>query len=436
MNLMKIMDKVNDLTINRMSIGMKIAYSFFVVDSLLLMVGYIALNSDSISAYIDPEKAIIVFMIFAIFSSILMCAGLSRSMMKPLKEFGNAANRISQGDLTAEVAISSKDELGQLAEYFRKMTSNLKQITGKVEEVSTRVANTAQELSESSQEMKASSDQISNNTRGIAEGSIEESEKIENINKTVNEMSTIMQQIALGSERTAQATKNSNDTAKELRKKSNELRDKITDIQDSVNKSAIVIKNLDNNSEKIGEIVGVITNIADQTNLLALNAAIEAARAGDHGRGFAVVANEVRKLAEDSRISANKITELIKEIQKETKKAVENMDNGTKTVIEGKMTIDATVSSIDTIVEASENAANMFGEIIEISKMQAASMENVKVSVEDISNVARNSSDATAKAASKVQEQGTSISMLTDIALKLTQLSVELQNEIALFKKN
>src|SRR5659263_201899 len=106
-----------------------------------------------------------------------------------------------------------------------------------------------------------------------------------------------------------------NNTAKELLQKSNDLMNKIKDIQNSVNKSALVIKNLDSNSEKIGEIVGVITNIADQTNLLALNAAIEAARAGEHGRGFAVVANEVKKLAEESRISANKITELIKDIQ-------------------------------------------------------------------------------------------------------------------------
>lgn len=283
--------------------------------------------------------------------------------------------------------------------------------------------------------MKSSIERISNNTQGIAEGSNRQSIKIENINNNINEMSLIMQQVTVGSERTALATNDSNNKAKELRQKSDDLMNMIKEVQDSVNKSALVIKDLDSNSEKIDEIVGVITNIADQTNLLALNAAIEAARAGEHGRGFAVVADEVRKLAEESRKSASKITELIREIHLETKKGVLNMEQGAHTVIKGTKTIDSTVSLIDNIVEASENAANMFGEIIEIAKLQATSMENVKSSVEEISLVAKKSNGATVEAAAQVQEQASSMSTLTDIARELSDLSVELRDEIALFKQ-
>ena len=376
-----------------------------------------------------------ILIFFAIMSSILMCIGLTRSIMKPLNEFDIAANRIAQGDLTVDIEVTSRDELGGLAGYFIKMTSTLRRITGKVQDISLKMATKANELSVSSSELKSSIDNISNNTQGIAEGSSQQSKKIENINKIVNEMSLIKQQVTVGSERTAQATKDSNNTAKELLRKSNDLMNKIKDIQNSVNKSSLVIKNLDSNSEKIGEIVGVITNIADQTNLLALNAAIEAARAGEHGRGFAVVANEVKKLAEESRNSANKITELIREIQQETKKAVDNMDLGTKTVIEGTKTIDSTISSINSIVEASENAANMFSEIIEMAKMEAISMEKVKSSVDDISILAKKFNAATEEADAQVHEQATSISMFTDIARELAELSGELKNEISLFKQ-
>lgn len=435
MSLINIIDKVNELTLNRFNVGMKIAYGFIVVNLLWLIVGFAGFYQTSIVTFMDYHEVMLIFIFFAIISSVLMFIGLTRSIMKPLNELDIAAKRISDGDLTLDVKVSSKDELGALAGYFIKMTAKLRHITGKVQDISLKVAIKSNELSASSRELKSSIERISNNTQGIAEGSNRQSIKIENINNNINEMSLIMQQVTVGSERTALATNDSNNKAKELRQKSDDLMNMIKEVQDSVNKSALVIKDLDSNSEKIDEIVGVITNIADQTNLLALNAAIEAARAGEHGRGFAVVADEVRKLAEESRKSASKITELIREIHLETKKGVLNMEQGAHTVIKGTKTIDSTVSLIDNIVEASENAANMFGEIIEIAKLQATSMENVKSSVEEISLVAKKSNGATVEAAAQVQEQASSMSTLTDIARELSDLSVELRDEIALFKQ-
>jgi methyl-accepting chemotaxis protein len=304
-----------------------------------------------------------------------------------------------------------------------------------VNDTSLKVASKSHVLSASSKEMKDSIDQIANNIQGMAIASNEQSVKIEKINQTFNGMSLIMEQVAVGSQRTEQATKEANTTAKELHMKSIDLMNKIKDIQESVNRSSLVIQNLDTNSEKIGEIVGVITNIANQTNLRALNAAIEAARAGEHGRGFAVVANEVKKLAEESRNSASKITELIKEIQQETKNAVGNMEQGTRIVMEGSKMIEATVLSIESIENATENAANMFSEIIEMGKMQDDSMNNVKFSLEEISIVARQSAGANQEASAGIQEEVASMSMLADISQELEELSDELKNEMAVFKQ-
>lgn len=428
---MKIMDEVNRLTFDRLNIGMKIAYGFIVVNILWLIVGYFGYYHERIITFIDTDEIIIILIFLSITSSLFICIGLTRSIMKPLNEFEIAANRISEGDLTLDIKFISSGEIGVLAGYFIKMTSTLRRITGKVQDISLKMATKAHELSVSSQELKSSIDNVSNNTQGIAEVSGQQSKKIDNINEIVNEISLIKQQVTVGSERTAQATKDSNNTAKELLQKSNDLMNKIKDIQNSVNKSALVIKNLDSNSEKIDEIVGVITKIADQTNLLALNAAIEAARAGEHGKGFAVVANEVKKLAEESRNSANKITELIREIQQETKKAVDNMDLGTKTVTEGTETINSTISSINSIVEASENAANMFSEIIEMAKMEATSIEKVKSSVDDISILSKKFNAATEESDAQIHEQVASISRFTDIARELAELSDELKKEVA-----
>ena len=435
MGLMKLMDKANELTLNRFNIGNKIAYSFIVVDTLLLVVGYMGLYGEKINLFIDAKQVIFLGILFAFISSILMCIGLTRSIMKPLNEFGDAAERIAHGDLTTDVVVLSEDELGKLAGYFRRMTSNLRQVTGKVQDFSSKVASTAHELSASSEEMKASIDQISNSTQGIARGASSQSLKITEISKTINEMSDIMKQAAIGCERAFDVAKSTSSQAQEIRKKSSELLERITAIQNSVNDSANVMKNLYSNSEKIGEIVGVITDISDQTNLLALNAAIEAARAGEHGKGFAVVAEEVKKLAEESRNSANMIIDLIKNIQNGTKKAVENMEQDTLKVREGAKTIAETVSSINSVVEASENAASMFRDIKEIAYMQESSIGKVKSSIYEISVIARDSEAATHEAAGSTQEQAASMSMLVDIAEELSQLSVELQTEISLFKQ-
>ena len=434
MGFIKILDVANELTLNKFKIGMKIAYSFIVVDSLMLIVTYLGLYGDSLGGFVEPKRGIMIFSFFAIISSILMCMGLARSIMKPLNEFSRAANRISEGDLTKDVDFSSKDELGNLAGYFNTMTENLRSLTGQVQAFSSKVASTAHELSASSQEIKASTDQISCNTQDIAGDAGEQSEKLTNISDTLKEMSEIIKQVSTGSQRAADVAMDSSNSAKKISGMSNEIVSKMKDIKVTVANSAEVIKKLDGNSEKIGQIVGVITDIADQTNLLALNAAIEAARAGEHGRGFAVVAEEVRKLAEESARSANQITGLIKNIQQGTQQAVISMERGTTTVSDGSKSIEITVSSINTIVDATKEAADMFNEIKEVAKAQVSSIDNVSSSVQAVSEISRDSARATHEAAAATQEQAASMNQLANLAQELAELAIGLQEAVSKFK--
>ncbi len=373
--------------------------------------------------------------VFAVIISLIIAMIMGTIISRPIKGMAKAAQKIAEGDLTAEqIRIKNRDEVGDLALAFNQMAQNLKGLITNVSQNTAQVSASAAELTASADQTIQATEQITSAMQEVASGSEAQGKNATESSQAMKNMTNGIQQLA---STTAAVSELAIETNTEANKGNESLHRVITQmdtINTAVLESANVVKNLGNHSVEIGNIISIITDIAEQTNLLALNAAIEAARAGDHGRGFAVVADEVKKLAEQSKKSAEQIAGLISEIQQETNRAVTVMDTGTQEVQVGMRVVKVAEEGFSKIVDLIEQVSKQIQEATTVSEEMSSSAEQIYASFDEIATIAQTSSSNLQNVASASEEQLATIEEVAASAATLSTMAEELQTQVSRFK--
>ena len=328
---------------------------------------------------------------------------LTGQIRNPVMALLEQTRRVSAGDLTSRIDMQqfNNDELGTLAKGFGEMQTNLRTL---VSEVSGSVV----QLSSAAEEISSVASQSANNMHS-------QQHELNQLATAMNEMQATVQEVSRNTSDAASAATSASETAELGAKTVNDSIQRIERVASAIESTAVVIRQLGDDSRNIGMVLEVIRGIAEQTNLLALNAAIEAARAGEQGRGFAVVADEVRTLAKRTQDSTSQINNIIAELQQRAEQAGSTMQQSQ----------DLMNTTVATAREAGESISQISGSVSSISHMNiqiATATEEQGAVSEELNRNVVNISHASEEVASGATQMAQACNELNHLATQLQEM--------------
>ncbi|MCL0036942.1 methyl-accepting chemotaxis protein [Thermodesulfovibrionales bacterium] len=298
---------------------------------------------------------------------------VTRSVVRPVSRGNKFAQTVAAGDLREHLDIDQKDEIGQLAKAMNLVTTNLGKLIGGITTTAESVASSSEELSAITAEITGKIGEQVERANQVATSSEEMSQTIIDIAKNASNIASSG----------AEATRIADEGGLQV----NRAVSKAQEIAETISESLKLMSSLEGRSKQIGEVIGVIKDIADQTNLLALNAAIEAARAGEQGRGFAVVADEVKKLAERTKKATEETSKMITSMQEETTLTLASMTEGAKGADAGALLAGEAGTAIDKIKESVNNLQSMVQQIASATEEMSTASEQISRDIETVASV-------------------------------------------------
>jgi methyl-accepting chemotaxis protein len=366
---------------------------------------------------------------------LLLGYGVARSIRQMLEQVSRRSELVASGDLAGEdLPIYTRDSIGKLAAASNHMRRELAAVVSRIKTESEQLAATSEQLSVSSEETARSAEQIALSMQEVAIGTERQVLAVERSRQTALDMAALMDAISTNVDQTAQASQQAAAIASTGNATVEEAVAKMRLIDSKVRHAAEISGYLEIKSQRIDEILGLLSEISNQTNLLALNASIEAAKAGEHGRGFAVVAVEVRKLAERSQASSNDIQSLIHEVQLEIARLSKSMQEGLNAAGEGLLSVDETGQAFRSIVQSIDEVALQMDEVTNRSAQIQQGTGDMVAAMEEVSSLTEQFAGNTQTVAAASEEQNAAMEEIGSASQLLAKMAEDLLQAVGKFK--
>lgn len=374
--------------------------------------------------------AVIVAMLISLF---IFNAYITKVILKGIRHLQTAVHKVSSGDLSYRSTYNGRDELGDITNDLNEMSENLRLMIEDVKKASTDVKSSSDNVIISSEIISAMTTEMDIEMKMMGEqiqtqiGSMKES------TEAMDQMTGGVQNVAEYALKVSDLTKDSAEKTNDGIAVINNLVSQMDRISGVMRSSTDVVSQLVNRVGEVEKALDTVTNIADQTNLLALNAAIESARAGEHGRGFAVVAEEVRKLAEQSRLAVVDINTVLKKIQTESKTTIEVMNNGLSESEAGQKIISETEETFSDLLNRVNDISLQMQNVSQETEEMAAGIEEVNTSISDVTEISNQIGEKSTAALEFAEVNKIKVDELVVISEEMQKISGSLEGYVANF---
>lgn len=385
-------------------------------------------NNSSYMTYKTSLLIIASVTLISFIISILLGLKITNSSIKEINKILKFSEDLSNGILNKPIKLSSKDEIGTIAQRLNHATDSIKALVKEI-------MNSSEHMNSSSQELSATTEEISSIMSSVNEATDQIAESSQNLSSVTEEISASTQEINGNISKLSNKASDAAQSSNEIKKRAVDIKEKASKnieegkvIYDEKKKN--IIKAIEDGKvvSEVKTMAASIANISEQTNLLALNAAIEAARAGVQGRGFAVVADEVRKLSEESSKAVQSINKMVLAVEK----AFNNISNSGTEMLDymANVVVPNYQLLMDTGIQYEKDAEminSMSNDINDSLKQIKEVVSQVNIAVEDAASTAEQSASGSEEILGSVNEVAKTIE---DIAHS-SQSQAELSQKIA-----